>query len=281
MVKRSFIFSPTGHFLGYLLFFAMFPKLGDAQTASPVPAPPAQPTAVQPSTSQPPPVPTNPADQSPEGLLKNVVGLFPKRVVLVEALEEGEVPEFFKMDPALGKKATYFEIANSPQLDWEAKLNYKKISSMDGIKGALHLSRADTLVHMPKKGDWSLYRESSSAAKSKVISRPGAAMRDLPSITKWIFEALNWDGVVLGKDGDNLVVGSSAEILKGEQLQSLAVDDSHTKYLLSATERKGSGLLSLVKSSGGFGYFTVIFLGAGIKSLPVGTKLIIEKKKAP
>jgi peptidyl-tRNA hydrolase len=62
------------------------------------------------------------------------------------------------------------------------------------------------------------------------------------------------------------------------QIQALAVDNSSAKIILKANERIGAGLLSLREAKMGVGIFDVVFLGQGITSIPVGTKLVIEKK---
>lgn len=282
MVKNPFKTQCGIITFGFLINIELTGTLGYAQSPEKDSSATSQPSSIgmgaSPSTS---PTPTtNEASNKAQQILKNVLGLFPKRIVLLETAEAEEVPELFNMGDNHSKTISYFEIANSPDLAWETKINYKKFAKLDAIKATFLISGADTLVHMPKDGDWTLYRKTSSTAKGKILSRPGPSQRDLSTVVNWIFEALNWDGVVLGQDGETLLVGSSEKMLQGTQLQALAVAKSHSKFSLTATERKGSGLLSLEKSEGGIGYFTVVLLGAGVKSFPVGTKLIIEKKKA-
>ena len=74
-------------------------------------------------------------------------------------------------------------------------------------------------------------------------------------------------------------MGSTAAILGAGQIQALAVGDSISKFSLKADERKGAGLLSLSENKDGVAVFDIVFLGQGVKDLPTGTKLIIEKKK--
>jgi hypothetical protein len=94
----------------------------------------------------------------------------------------------------------------------------------------------------------------------------------------WLTTILGWDGVVLEQRGHQLLVGSTSKILAMPQLQALAVDGSSAKIALGQNERKGSGLLSLVYAKSGIGIFDIVFLGQGVKEIPVGTKLVIEKK---
>ncbi len=124
-----------------------------------------------------------------------------------------------------------------------------------------------------------MLRPDKSDGRAELLSAKSGKSTKPADIVAWLMAQFGWDGVVLDQRGDYLLVGSTAAILATPQIQALAVGDSTGKLALKAAERKGAGLLSLSDTRGGIGVFDIVFLGQGVTSLPVGTKLIIEKKK--
>ena len=226
------------------------------------------------------PVPPSPEDIA-EGkrFLQEAMGAFPRRVLVLDDLGDKSAPRLSTLIHGAENRQGYFDWAQSNQLEWDMKLNYRRFKKVSGAALALMLSNADLIIHTASSGPWSLYRRGRKNSLQKIGESPAPPKEKMNDIVGWLFSALGWDGVVLGQKGDTLIVGSSRDILKTEGLQALAVNNSHGKWTLQDEERKGSGILSLVKTQGAFGYFDIVFMGSGVKSIPKGTKLILEKKK--
>jgi hypothetical protein len=203
-------------------------------------------------------------------------GVFPAAFVMVKKLPaKGEVEYLGNVDAAAFNKLGFFKIANWRNADWNFKLNRAKFEKLDARKVIYDLTGANTIVAAEKKR-WKFYQGTSK----KPLATIKAPKSDKAAVvSEWLIDGLGWDGVVLDQKGDELLVGSTSKILAQPEIQALAIANSEKKFLVTAKERKGSGLLSLQKISGGLGVFDVVFLGAGIKKLAPGTKLIIEKKK--
>jgi hypothetical protein len=96
-------------------------------------------------------------------------------------------------------------------------------------------------------------------------------------IKAWLNKSLGYNAVVLAVKGDFLLVGRLTEDFKGNALQALAVKESHLSIRVAENASKGLGILAYVSGKGSIAVFRTIFLEKGIVSVPVGTKLILEK----
>ncbi len=212
---------------------------------------------------------------------KSNTGAFPHVVAIVTSLPDkgkGE-PKFLSLDPVVFNKLSYFQIPNQASASWDLKLNAKKFAEMDSLEAVLQLTKADTVLLAPDTGDWTFLRGGGKRERTVLHKAKGPASTKPEAIAVWIPTTLGWDGVVIDQKGDFLLVGSTAAILGAGQIQALAVGDSASKFTLKSDERKGAGLLSLSENKEGVAVFDIVFLGQGVKDLPIGTKLIIEKKK--
>jgi hypothetical protein len=209
----------------------------------------------------------------------SVSGAFPRKLLMVTALPakgKGEV-KFLDIDVDAFNKLSFFKIVDQKSAAWDIKINRSAEAKGDPLPGIIATTGADTVIHAPAKGDWKFLRVAGKKRVTAHSAKPpkGKTPEDIAS---WILSSLGWDGVVLAQNGDFLLVGSSAKILSQPQIQALAVTDSGDKFALKKDQRKGAGLLSLSENKEGVGVFDIVFLGQGIKEIPAGTKLIIEKK---
>jgi hypothetical protein len=203
--------------------------------------------------------------------------VLPRRIAFVTELPTKGVPQFLTLDAARFNQQGYFQTVDAASISWDLKLNKKSFESRDSFAVALALTKADAIVFAPKKGEWTIH--SAIGGRNSIIVRgPAPPGTKEENLIAWLTSILGWDGVVLGRKDQQLIVGSTKAILSQPQLQALAVDGSVSKLALSQTERVGSGLLSLTYSKDGIGIFDIVFLGKGVKDIPIGTKLIIEKK---
>lgn len=208
-------------------------------------------------------------------------GAFPHVIAFVSKLpEKGKgLPEFLKLDDAAFNKLTYFQSINVLNAEWDVKLNADSFGDKDAMAVVLDVTKADTVVLAPEKGDWKIMRSGAGGKRQTLATAKKPKSTAPADVAAWLPTALGWDGVVIDQKGDFLLVGSTAAILATPQIQALAVSNSTDKFSLKANERGGAGLLSLSENKDGVGVFDIVFLGQGVTALPTGTKLIIEKKK--
>ncbi len=209
----------------------------------------------------------------------NKAGVLPRSVVFVRSLGEtpGSELRFLPLDTEAFNKLSFISAANSINADWDFKLNKRKFAGMDRLAAVVALTGADCVVLAPEKGEWQLIRP--DGVKRTVLSA-GQAPKSTGNedLIEWLFANLGWDGIVLDQKGNYVLVGSTSKSMSFPQIQALAVNNSTAKINLKANERIGAGLLSLREGKLGVGIFDIVFLGQGITSIPVGTKLVIEKK---
>lgn len=205
-------------------------------------------------------------------------GAYPRKIAFVKGFgAKGEPPKFLDITPDEFHGVSYLAAADTRSALWDFKLNQDKFAGLDPKELVFALTGADTVLVAAETGDWELLRKVAGKIAS-VGKRARAKTATPPVLAYWLVTTLGWDGVVIDRSGEYLLVGSSAAILKTPEIQALAVADSEKKIVLTAAERKGAGLLSLSESDAGYGTFDIVFLGQGVKELPPGTKLIIEKK---
>ena len=206
-------------------------------------------------------------------------GVIPRSVVFVRSLGDtpGSELRFLPLDTEAFNKLSFISAANSTNADWDFKLNKRKFAGMDRLAAVVALTGADCVVLAPEKGEWQVIRP--DGAKRTILST-GQAPKSTANedLIEWLFISLGWDGIVLDQKGNYLLVGSTSKSMSFPQIQALAVNDSTAKIVLKANERIGAGLLSLRETKMGVGIFDIVFLGQGITSIPIGTKLVIEKK---
>jgi hypothetical protein len=210
-----------------------------------------------------------------------VQGSFPRVVAVVTSygnVKTGEAPQFMVLDKTAFDRSSYLRLAHPASAAWDYKLNARRLSQLDPMDAVLRAAAADAILFAPPSGKWQLIKEA-AGQKYTLINAAPPAQKNAEGVVKWIFGGLGWDGVVLEHKGDTILVGSLGNILAQGQVQSLAIGNSAGRYMISAAERQGAGLLSLAQRKYGYGIFDVVFLGQGVSKLEPGTKLIIERKK--
>ncbi len=206
-------------------------------------------------------------------------GAFPRKIAVVSGFaEKGEAPRFVNLDRDAFRQASYMEPADIESALWTLKIDPKRYAETDPKELVFLLTGADTVVVAAPKAEWEILRlkdgKVSSVAKAKGLKEATKPER----VADWLPYALGWDGVVLERKGEFLLVGSTASLIATPEIQALAVTDSQGKFSLRGSERVGAGLVSLSTSSGGNGVFDIVFVGAGVRDIPAGTKLLIEKR---
>jgi len=203
---------------------------------------------------------------------------FPYKIVAVKKIpKKGDEPDFAGFDIEDVEKLTYLRVADPQSVAWNYKLNEETYAEKEPLAALLLASGADTVLVAPEKGKWELV-QLKDGKPEVLVTAPAPKGSRASDLAKWLPGALGWDGVVLAEKGEFLLVGSTSQILVTPEIQALAVSGSAGNFALAA-DRQGAGLLSLSEKEGGYGVFDVVFLAQDLKTLPVGTKLIIERKK--
>lgn len=224
--------------------------------------------------------------------------LYPIRVAFVDDTY-AKSPKFLEFDLESFNNLGLYQAVQSTDLSWSWKLNdfqVKERERKDKSKSAetqpdsenkankaldldslLKTFDADVFVQAPSdpsKG-WITFRIVNST-KEILAKEKSPSSFNTESLYRWLAKSFGYDGVVLDKKGEYLLVGSSTVFFKRKSMQAMAFRDSEKKFSLRPSEREGMGLLTLVKKSGSYGIFKVLFLGRGYAEVPIGTKVLVE-----
>jgi hypothetical protein len=209
---------------------------------------------------------------------KPTEGVFVERIVAVKALPEKGIPEFPELKRSVLAEATYFQTVDLKNFMWDLRINSKDDSELRDFGFIQKISAADTLLIENGEGKWGVRfkgKNESQNFDTEFKMNPKGEAKDAATA---LFPLFGYDGIILDTQGTYVLIGSTAKILRQPNVQAMALADSSEKVSLKNVAREGAGLLNLVSVSGGFAVFEITLLGRGLKKLPVGTKVIIERK---
>ncbi len=235
-----------------------------------------------------------------------VTGLmqYPIRVAFVDDTYS-KSPKFLEFDLESFNRLGLYHAVQSTDLSWSWKLNDFEVkkkgrkSTTNGpiseptlpggpedddkankpldLNTLLKLFDADVYVNASsdQSKEWVAFRIANN--EQEIISKEKAPTSyNVEVLYRWLAKAFGYDGVILDKQGDYLLVGSATLFFKKKSIQALAFKGSHNKFSLRPSEREGMGLLTLVKRSGAYAIFKVLFLGKDAGEIPLNTKVLIE-----
>lgn len=214
-------------------------------------------------------------------------GLFPVRILFVEDLPAKGNPVFADFDVKAFDQIGFLKAASKKDLDYFFALNKKTTNTQEKEAPAartaeswlsilLDASEADSVLWMHKKGDWQLYHQIRDGKPQVLITRPGTE-DSAEGVHKWLLNALGYEGVIIDKQNNFLLIGNLANITK-KDTQALLLKNSADKFSMATAKKEGSGLLQLANHFEGFAMFELL-LGDQPESIPVGTKIAIEKSQ--
>lgn len=91
-----------------------------------------------------------------------------------------------------------------------------------------------------------------------------------------LFKTLGYDGVVLAKKDDFILIGSLESRLQRSELQALVIRNSSSSFSTPQTQTKdGAALISMLNHSGGYAVFKTI-IANNSASISIGDKIVIE-----
>lgn len=203
----------------------------------------------------------------------------PRSIVFISSSTNStaELPKFVEVDVQAFNALSFLKTLDVKNASWDLKLNKYRYRGRNALEVVHEVTKSELIVVANPDSDWELFHF--DGGKSNKIATANKAKSFVPEdLVNWFFSTLKWDGVILDQKGDNLLVGSSSLFLKNPKTQALTALNSENKMSLNGVKIAGTGLLSLSTTHKGYGIFDVVFLGQGISKLPVGTKIIIEKK---
>jgi hypothetical protein len=164
------------------------------------------------------------------------------------------------------------------QLTFEINKSQGKSKCGVDLRAAAVCLNVDILLDVTRD-PWALvsYDQSKNKIKTLVKDRAG----EIGRYADWIAKKLNYDGVLLAREGHYFLALTSPNVIAGET-QVLMLNNSSDKILLTPGVHKGAGLLVVKKVDGRFAILEQIVTGEkGQLGFRVGEKIIVERVKTP
>jgi len=216
---------------------------------------------------------------------------FVRRVVFATDLGEqtGVQPQLTAIDPRRFNRLSYLETLRAEDLSWDIRINPRKMTTSADVAPAaptpaqnlFRVGEIDSVVVTSEKGPWYIAQTTPAGNVEQVVTidAPKEELESAEDFHTWLYSSFNYDGVILDRRGDLLLVGSQSVHLKSRGTQALAIRGTHDRIFIDRKDRDGAGLLSLVESDGDYGVFEVIFTEKSTREIPIGTKVLIERSK--
>lgn len=209
------------------------------------------------------------------------------RMILLTAGFEKEKPMPIKVDKKKFESIGFLKLADFDSLQFTYKLNDDvlngskttlKTSTSEAFALFKELSGADSvLLAEGSPEEWRFYKDKKNGEVGEYNNEEKILEgSEEEAIYNWLFKTLGYDGIVVDVKGEYVLVASASHLLSEGGIQAMIIGDSEDKDVTSLSEREGSGLLKLVKSSGPYAIFKVVFMGKGNKKIARYSKVIIE-----
>ena len=182
--------------------------------------------------------------------------LFPKSLLFISELQPSSKPEIYKKIRAKSfNNFGYMNISKTDDIEWSFKINDlsskvdESISREDLTMTRLFaLSSADLIIHAPSSSgsDWRIFcynKGNYQEIKTKAEIRNGTQAKP---IYKWLYEALGYNGIILGIEDDLYLIGSSRDMLK-KGSQALVINNSSKKIKVQQDKRNTIAILKKKK----------------------------------
>ncbi len=160
------------------------------------------------------------------------------------------------------------------QLTFEINKSQGKSKCGADLRAAALCLNADLLLDVTRD-PWALVSYDQSKNKSKTLIKDKAG--EIGRYAEWVAKKLNYDGVLLARDGNYFLALTSPNVLPGET-QVLMLANSSNKILLSVGAQRGAGLMVVKKVEGRLAILEQIVAGEkGQPEFRLGEKIIVEK----
>lgn len=203
----------------------------------------------------------------------------PRSVTVVESFGPGGsangIPKFKVIEHSKCNEISFFRCTSGQDSNFSASINSS--ASVKGVDGAANLTGVDLVVYPGQEG--TMIAEPQKKWTSRLLfDKQIFATFDIGEFIEQVFESLGYDGVVLAKRGDFLLIATTEKRLQKENLQGLLISGSSQRRTLDKSRRKGAGLLSLLNTWHGYGVFQEVAVSTQTSKSEIGSKILLESK---
>jgi hypothetical protein len=211
------------------------------------------------------------------------IKFFPYRVIMIKKIQPQKTISSFPIDTNQFNQYGFLSHVKLKNVNWSFLLNrfdqeqpnFSKISKeINTYRLFSKLADLNTVIFAPEKKNWWIMNESHGQLKRLT------APYFLPTINeegiyRWFFHTAGFNGVILDRNGSNLLVGSVEPLLqKGEQ--GVVYKKSFGNLKIKKDELpQASAIIECLEQEKGYGLFKIIIYGSTI--FP-GDKIHIVKK---
>jgi hypothetical protein len=206
---------------------------------------------------------------------------FPRKVLLISGWKD----EFYPQLSGFKIKGGILQSVSEREMEWSYGLNFfpggkkpNELSLQKRTVQSMLVTGSNTAIIFPtgKSKKWRVvYRNGSRVTFNQ--KKRGHSSVSKNTVKMWLRKIFGYDAVVLGVKGDFLLVGRLLHGFNGVALQGLVAADSDSRARVKGAIGQGVGLISYVSGRGQFAIFRIVFKEKGISSIPLGSKVVLEK----
>ena len=206
-------------------------------------------------------------------------GAFVHRILIVKDIREGHLVSL-DVDSEKFAEGTYFDLIEGREMEMASRLNRRGGGSQDyqptGGKpeelfaAAFRFTHADTIIYAaPQSEHWIFYRPDPQLGAKKEFMIKGPEQKDAPAVKKWLIEKLGYNGVLLARQ-DNLLLVATYSDAGGSQ-SAMLVKESDGLLRIKKSQGAGSALLQRRDCYRNMCVFEIVIKTT--EDYPVGTKV--------
>lgn len=203
----------------------------------------------------------------------------PQRLLLLESsIDDKNEVNLITDGSEFGKISPFFLI-DGPSVELSVKLNQEpKGGKSKGRKVPTpSRSSANVIIAGIRGESASIYTNDGRELRKVGVVKPYIGDKSAESVLTWIYQSFGYDGIILGRKGPYVIVGGPSSVFEKDRIQALAIRGSESQLALLDNKRSGVSLLELQSSKGPYAIFKILALAKGSTTLPIATKLTIQR----
>lgn len=222
-----------------------------------------------------------------------IISSYPTNLIIIDEIDDDEV-KFMKIYGADRTRYHFLKFTSEDSINYFIALNRKpddltvgededvdkSNSKTKWIPFLFKSQMVDTIVYI-SDGKWSFYRLSQDRKISRYVFKSknfNTTIVAMKHIQRRLRRILGYDGVILDRKGDFVLIGMLAPI-RNESAQAVVLSNSCDKLGVRRLKKKVAGILEVDKVRKNIGIFRLIMEGRDDSAIEKGCKIMMQERE--